>query len=124
MPEEISQGHLECPICSERFKQPKQLECSHSFCLECLQQLKEKTPSATKLACPVCRQDILLKENGIDGLKNDFKAVNLLEIIVAQEKQLTCQQEEQAPSQEYVSKCSQHNDKDLIMYCDSCNKLV
>ncbi|XP_033630144.1 tripartite motif-containing protein 2-like [Asterias rubens] len=124
MLEEISQGHLECPICSERFKQPKLLECSHSFCLQCLQNLKEKTPSTAILSCPVCRQDILLEENGIEGLKTDFKTVTLLEVIIAQEKRLKCQEEKQVPSEEHVSKCSKHTDKDLIMYCDRCNILI
>ncbi|XP_071803976.1 uncharacterized protein [Asterias amurensis] len=116
---EISQDHLECPICSGRFKQPKLLECSHSFCLECLQQLREKGPSTTRLSCPVCRLETLLKENGIDGLKADFKTLSLIEAIEKQETQL-----KQLPEKEFVTKCSKHTGKDVIMFCNSCKKLV
>ncbi|XP_071804580.1 uncharacterized protein [Asterias amurensis] len=121
---EISQDHLECPICSGRFKQPKLLECSHSFCLECLQQLRQNSPSTTRLSCPVCRQETLINENGIDGLKTNFLALSLIGSIETQETRLKQQQGKQVPSQEFVSKCSKHTGKDLIMYCETCKKLI
>ncbi|XP_071804494.1 uncharacterized protein [Asterias amurensis] len=117
--DEISQDHLECPICSERFKQPKLLECSHSFCLECLQQLRENRSSTTRLSCPVCRKETLLKQNGIDGLKADFKTSSLIEAIEKQEIQL-----KQLLEKEVVTKCSKHTDKDLTMFCNNCKKLI
>ncbi|XP_071803971.1 uncharacterized protein [Asterias amurensis] len=116
---EISQDHLECPICSGRFKQPKLLECSHSFCYKCLQQLRQNSPSTIRLSCPVCRQETLLKQNGIDGLKADFKTLSLIEAFEKQETQL-----KQLPGKELVTKCSKHTDKDLIMFCNNCKKLV
>ncbi|XP_071803856.1 uncharacterized protein [Asterias amurensis] len=119
MLEEISQDHLECPICNGRFKQPKLLECSHSFCLECLQQLRQNSPSTTRLSCPVCRQETLLKENGINGLKADFKTLSLIEAFEKQETQL-----KQLLEKEFVTKCYKHTDKDLIMFCNNCNKLI
>ncbi|XP_071803858.1 uncharacterized protein [Asterias amurensis] len=121
---EIRKDHLECPICSGRFKQPKLLECSHSFCLECLQQLRQNSQSTTRLLCPVCRKETLLKENGIDGLKTDSKTISLIEAIETKETRLKQQQEKQVPSQEFVSKCSKHTVKVLTMYCEPCKKLV
>ncbi|XP_071804521.1 uncharacterized protein [Asterias amurensis] len=121
---EISQDHLECPICSGRFKQPKLLECSHSFCLECLQQLRQNSPSTTRLSCPVCRQETLINGNGIDDLKTNFLALSLIGSIETQETRLKQQQGKQVPSQEFVSKCSKHTGKDLTMYCETCKKLI
>ena len=121
---EISQDHLECPICSGRFKQPKLLECSHSFCLECLQQLRQNSQSTTSLSCPVCRKETLLKETGIDGLKTDFKTISLIEAIETKETQLKQLQGKPVPSQEFVSKCSKHTGKDLVLYCETCKKLI
>ncbi|XP_071803853.1 uncharacterized protein [Asterias amurensis] len=120
----ISQDHLECPICSGCFKQPKLLECSHSFCLECLQQLRQNSPSTTRLSCPVCRQETLLNENGIDELKTNLTVLSLKEEIETQETQLKQQQEKPVHSQELVSKCSKHAGKDLVLYCETCKKLI
>ncbi|XP_033640635.1 tripartite motif-containing protein 2-like [Asterias rubens] len=121
---EISQDHLECPICSGCFKQPKLLECSHSFCLECLQQLRQNSPSTTRLSCPVCRQETLINENGIDGLKTNLTILSLIEAIETKETRLKQQQGKPVHSQEFVSKCSKHTGKDLILYCETCKKLI
>ncbi|CAM4610255.1 unnamed protein product [Leuciscus chuanchicus] len=44
---------LSCPVCSEIFKTPVLLSCSHSICKECLQQFW-KTKKTQE--CPVCRR--------------------------------------------------------------------
>ncbi|XP_060070931.1 tripartite motif-containing protein 5-like [Ylistrum balloti] len=52
---------LECPICLERFQQPKSLPCLHSFCQDCLgtyitQEICGNTATTTSFPCPVCRK--------------------------------------------------------------------
>ncbi|XDV36751.1 hypothetical protein PO909_006479 [Leuciscus waleckii] len=49
----ISMEELSCPVCSEIFKTPVLLSCSHSICKECLQQFW-KTKKTQE--CPVCRR--------------------------------------------------------------------
>ncbi|XP_073797382.1 uncharacterized protein isoform X2 [Danio rerio] len=49
----VSEEGLSCPICSEIFKTPVLLSCSHSFCRQCLQQFWRNTESQN---CPVCRR--------------------------------------------------------------------
>ncbi|XP_035276452.1 tripartite motif-containing protein 35-like [Anguilla anguilla] len=44
---------LSCPVCSEIFRDPVLLNCSHSFCKACLQQYWEQKGSQE---CPVCRR--------------------------------------------------------------------
>ncbi|XP_064176422.1 E3 ubiquitin-protein ligase TRIM35-like [Anguilla rostrata] len=44
---------LSCPVCSEIFRDPVVLRCSHSFCKACLQQHWEQKGSQE---CPVCRR--------------------------------------------------------------------
>ncbi|XP_035277446.1 uncharacterized protein LOC118229524 [Anguilla anguilla] len=44
---------LSCPVCSEIFKDPVLLSCSHSFCKACLQKYWEQKGSRE---CPVCRR--------------------------------------------------------------------
>ncbi|XP_031436032.1 zinc-binding protein A33-like [Clupea harengus] len=44
---------LSCPVCTDIFKDPVVLSCSHSFCKVCLQQFWETKGSRQ---CPVCRR--------------------------------------------------------------------
>ncbi|KAJ8275483.1 hypothetical protein COCON_G00072350 [Conger conger] len=44
---------LSCPVCSEIFRDPVVLSCSHSFCKACLQQYWDQKGSQE---CPVCRR--------------------------------------------------------------------
>ncbi|KAJ8252719.1 hypothetical protein COCON_G00220310 [Conger conger] len=49
----LLEEELSCPICSEIFRDPVVLRCSHSFCKACLQQYWDQKGS---LECPVCRR--------------------------------------------------------------------
>ena len=120
--EKISERLLVCQLCMDRFKEPKMLECSHSFCLECLQHLAETHTTSPTLICPLCRgQTLLQTQKGVADLRTDFKLISLLDEIEQHETKL---QEIQQPTQGSVSKCSKHTDKDVIMYCDSCKQLI
>ncbi|XP_033645115.1 tripartite motif-containing protein 3-like [Asterias rubens] len=117
--QKISKGHLECQICMDRIRQPKMLECSHSFCLECLRQLAQKL----RITCPVCRGQTSLTGKGVSGLRTDFKMASLLDEIKQHETELQSQQKLQT-GQGYISKCTDHTDKDFILFCDTCDKLI
>ncbi|XP_064197542.1 E3 ubiquitin-protein ligase TRIM35-like [Anguilla rostrata] len=49
----LLEEELSCPVCSEIFRDPVLLSCSHSFCEACLQQCWEQKGSQE---CPVCRR--------------------------------------------------------------------
>ncbi|XP_064197541.1 E3 ubiquitin-protein ligase TRIM35-like [Anguilla rostrata] len=49
----VLEEELSCPVCSEIFRDPVLLSCSHSFCKACLQQYWEQKGSRE---CPVCRR--------------------------------------------------------------------
>ncbi|KAJ3586712.1 hypothetical protein NHX12_013106 [Muraenolepis orangiensis] len=78
----------ECSICYNTydnvFKTPKLLDCTHTFCLECLSRLMASTsvddqeqpaaegaaasPGASRLSCPFCRRHTTLPELGPPAL--------------------------------------------------------
>lgn len=62
---------LNCPICLDRFKEPKILPCHHSFCNICIINVIQDR----KIECPTCRaiHDVT------NGIQNDFRTNQLLD---------------------------------------------
>ncbi|XP_038056020.1 E3 ubiquitin-protein ligase TRIM71-like [Patiria miniata] len=84
--DKISQGHLECPICCCLFKDPKMLDCLHSFCLKCLEEMMSKQkPEAEKITCPVCRRETQVPEGGLQSLSSSFFLSSLVDEVKQQE---------------------------------------
>ncbi|XP_038053516.1 E3 ubiquitin-protein ligase TRIM56-like [Patiria miniata] len=85
----ISRGHLECPICCCRFTDPKILDCLHSFCLNCLDELNSRQqPNADEITCPVCRQRTAVPDTGLQGLPYCFFLSSLVDEFNKQERLL------------------------------------
>ncbi|XP_038053732.1 E3 ubiquitin-protein ligase TRIM71-like [Patiria miniata] len=116
--EKISVDHLECSICTNRFRQPKLLDCLHSFCLQCLQELRQsQDPSGTKLTCPLCRSETMLKGSGVADLPNNFAFSALVEEVTMQEKLLEGQGSE--------IKCQACDEKNqAISRCMDCDHFL
>uniref|UniRef100_A0A3P8R211 Nuclear factor 7, brain-like n=1 Tax=Astatotilapia calliptera TaxID=8154 RepID=A0A3P8R211_ASTCA len=49
----LFENFLSCHVCSETFRDPVSLSCSHSFCSSCLQKFWEQT---TNKNCPICKR--------------------------------------------------------------------
>ena len=64
---------LSCPVCTDIFKDPVVLSCSHSFCKVCLQQFWESKGSRE---CPYCRRkcskDLFLPNMALRNLCETF----------------------------------------------------
>ncbi|XP_050395457.1 E3 ubiquitin-protein ligase TRIM56-like [Patella vulgata] len=54
-----------CSICLNDFKQPKLIDCQHSFCLACLEDYISKTSTNNRFSCPLCRQYVKVPEGGV-----------------------------------------------------------
>ncbi|XP_038065654.1 uncharacterized protein LOC119735792 [Patiria miniata] len=123
--ERISHSHLDCPICSNRFKHPKLLDCLHSFCTECLEGLRQThDPDSPTLVCPICRKETRLSKDGVSALGNNFSLMALVEEFNRQEELLRvlrskvrCQQCDSM--EEVVFKCT---DCDHFM-CLKCKEV-
>ncbi|XP_076746603.1 nuclear factor 7, brain-like [Maylandia zebra] len=49
----LVENYLSCHVCSETFRDPVSLSCSHSFCSSCLQKFWEQTKNKN---CPICKR--------------------------------------------------------------------
>ncbi|XP_070547938.1 tripartite motif-containing protein 2-like [Ptychodera flava] len=77
-PDNIDDGLIACPICSERYTKPKVLPCFHSFCEECLCRWIEKRGDSN---CPTCRTTFDLSADGVSGLKDDILMRSLVNLV-------------------------------------------
>ena len=78
---------LQCAICNDQLKKPKYLQCHHSYCEECLQQLA-KIPTGRRqrdIVCPLCREKTRVPRKGVAGFKTNVMALNLLDKITSKE---------------------------------------
>ncbi|KAJ8384112.1 hypothetical protein AAFF_G00209030 [Aldrovandia affinis] len=62
---------LSCPVCTEIFRDPVVLKCSHSFCKACLQKYWEQNRSRE---CPICRRRSSMDPPLSLSLKNTCEA--------------------------------------------------
>ena len=72
---------LECPICQEQFSDPRVLPCRHTFCLHCLEKIREYQSTTESIPCPVCRATFHLSTDCIHDLPKNIFAANLIDIV-------------------------------------------
>ena len=79
---------LECPFCLERIKQPKMLNCQHSFCFDpCLKDMAQKNGTSYSLECSICGKKC--KIENLKKIPENLHLKNLLDIKRAEEQNKT-----------------------------------
>ena len=79
----IRDQFLQCKICLDGLKEPKTLPCLHTFCAECIICYAEHNIiDNRKFACPICRRNIYVPKNGIEGFPDSFFVASLNDVIM------------------------------------------
>ena len=111
---------LNCSICLDRYTDPKILQCFHIFCRQCLVPLGVRDQQGQlSLTCPACRQATPIPDRGVAGLQSAFHINRFLEILDDIAKNTT---EKATPT--VLKKCPVHEDKELELYCETCEELI
>lgn len=76
--ETIELKKLTCPICTDKFKAPKILQCGHTFCQECLLKVFQNTSNPR---CPVCNSKVAKQSQSAEALPTNFAMKALVEDI-------------------------------------------
>ncbi|XP_072047033.1 uncharacterized protein [Amphiura filiformis] len=104
---------LSCAICTQELQEPKDLECSHTFCKSCLQKWLESQNQKTSIPCPVCLKDTQLSDGGIDGLKTSRIIKNLAD-----------QVRSATAGSVLNSACKIHENMIVCIQCKTCDQFV
>ncbi len=116
---------LTCCVCFELFVNPhipKDLDCPHVICEQCLTKLSTEGI----IDCPECRVVTMVPTDGVSGLKTNLRVRNLAEKHKRHSKILTTKKplgKQQAVSQG-IPHCSTHKGEPLVLFCVTCNNMV
>ncbi|VDN58168.1 unnamed protein product [Dracunculus medinensis] len=112
--EDFSESFLTCATCLLTYDQDKRkaktLPCSHSVCLECLenmQRLSQQIPETGVLRCPLCRELAVIPADGVSSFPSSFLINQLLDLMQKQRRDV-------------VPNCSVHQQEQLL-YCELCD---
>eukprot|EP01103_Thecamoeba_quadrilineata_P018902 TRINITY_DN7448_c0_g1_i1.p1 TRINITY_DN7448_c0_g1~~TRINITY_DN7448_c0_g1_i1.p1 ORF type:complete len:385 (+),score=78.34 TRINITY_DN7448_c0_g1_i1:40-1155(+) len=120
---EIIWEQLSCAVCTEQLKQPKVLECLHTFCSDCLKAVRHSMNG--EIPCPLCRR-VTQVPHGVDSLPPNFLAVNLLETLAKHDpthKPTKYSSSSKSNWQEPLY-CSEHATEEFRLYCGDCEKPI
>ena len=77
---------VSCSVCMCNYTDPKQLPCLRSFCLHCLNGIQRTSGRRDKIACPECRQEFNVPDNGnLAALPTNFRINSLLDVLAKKE---------------------------------------
>ena len=77
---------VSCSVCMCKYIDPKQLPCLHSFCLHCLNGIQRTSGRRDKIACPECRQEFKVPDNGnLAALPTNVRINSLLDVLAIKE---------------------------------------
>ena len=124
---------LQCAVCLVTLTDPKQLQCHHIYCKECLGGLtKTDEQGKVSVTCPNCREVTPITDSDLQAafqikIQESFKKANTVGL--DSEAGPSPEGEELETSTKAVcdstnAYCSQHADEELKLYCNTCKMLI
>ncbi|XP_072030860.1 tripartite motif-containing protein 3-like [Amphiura filiformis] len=109
---EVMEDDLSCNICYNLLRQPKDLDCPHVFCLQCLQKWVKKGKT---VECPECRHITIVPHGGLVNLKTNLRLKSMVEKYSER-----VEQQKSVP----VPVCSNHKGEKQHFFCVTCGVSV
>ncbi|XP_072050519.1 tripartite motif-containing protein 2-like [Amphiura filiformis] len=121
---QVIAGQLDCSICANRLSDPKDLDCSHTFCCKCLTDYARSKKLSTVIACPLCRQNTVLPPGGITYLKTNYLLRDVIDAVPLEDARLPKRRLDPLEEKDGTRTCGVHNGVARDIYCATCNVLV
>ncbi|XP_070553607.1 E3 ubiquitin-protein ligase TRIM33-like [Ptychodera flava] len=122
MPDKIEDEFLSCPVCHDRFSDPRVLDCLHSFCSPCLAKYlevsKKKEYVREAPTCPVCHEPFVLPASGVEGLKGNPFLAGICDTLRVYHESL------QSKSEIPCSGCDKNIANLSLSYCLQCGEFL
>ena len=106
----VMEEGLTCYICYNLLREPKDLECSHVYCLQCLQEWVKKKPT---VECPECRRITVIPQGGLVNLKTNLRLKTMVDNYV-----------HGGGKRERVPLCPNHEGERQHFFCVTCGITV
>ena len=105
-------------MCSDLFKDPRQLPCLHSFCLHCLKHWHQTSGGQNTFRCPKCQALSRVPASGdLKDLPTSFHLNGMIDVLAIKEcntTQVTCGNCDKKSSEaSYCFQC-------CMFYCEQC----
>ena len=101
---------LSCCICYNLLREPKELDCPHIYCLQCLQDWVGKQST---IECPECRYISVVPKGGLVNLKTNLRLKTMVEKYA-----------DRIEKQKGVPICSEHEGERQHFFCVTCGTTV
>ena len=113
---------LTCPVYQSEFDDPVIINCHHSFCRSCLDQLIQcdSTRSRT-FKCPVCKHKNHVPFNVVSGFQKSFVVEQLKDVILSTEPPTLSTV---AGSHQVYPMCRSHPTEDMRFFCIKCQSTI
>ncbi len=108
----VMEQDLSCNVCYNLLREPKELDCPHIFCLQCLQEWVKKEPV---IECPECRHITVVPQEGLAGLKTNLRLKSMVE---------KCGDGVEKLSSDSVPTCQNHKGEKKHFFCITCGVAV
>ena len=108
---------LTCPICLDRYRNPKILPCHHTYCQEpCLEGLVDY--ARRQIKCPECRAEHRIPYQGVSTFPTNVTLGRFLELHCS----ITGEEPEPIPSM--MERCNVCSEKSTVERCAHCDKKI
>ncbi|XP_076747267.1 E3 ubiquitin-protein ligase TRIM35-like [Maylandia zebra] len=111
----LLEGYLSCHVCSETFRDPVSLSCSHSFCSSCLQKFWEQTKNKN---CPICK-----RKSSKDEPSMNFALKELADSFAKGQSESSPETENEKEEEKEEVVCDKHPDVPY-WYCEDEDRAV